>query len=136
LISFTIAGNPIPLKRHRVSKFGGMYDPSSKDKKDVWLQIAKYKPKMPFSGDIMLRATFYMQRPKSHFRTGKFKHLLKENAPIRHSKKPDLDNLLKMLMDTIQGNDRMLLDDSQICVILAEKEYGNIPRTEIIIEEI
>ena len=112
-----------------------MYDPSSKDKNQIWLQIAKYKPRKPLTGDIMLKVIFYMPRPKSHFRTGKYSHLLKEGVPDRHSTTPDLDNLVKMLCDTIQGRDRMIVDDSQICMLQAEKVYGT-PRTEIIIEEI
>lgn len=112
-----------------------MYDPSSRDKKEMWLQIARFKPKRPFTGNIMLKVIFYMPRPKSHFRTGKFKHLLKDNVPDRHSITPDLDNLIKMVCDTIQGKNRMIVDDSQICMIQAEKVYGR-PRTEVIIEEI
>ena len=112
-----------------------MYDPSAKDKKQMWLQIAKYKPKHPLAGDIMLKVIFYMPRPKNHFRTGKFKHILKDNMPEYHRVTPDLDNLVKMVCDVIQGKDRMIVDDSQICMMQAEKIYGQ-ERTEVIIEEI
>ena len=105
MISFTISGKPIALKRHRVSRRGGMYDPSSKDKKDIWLQIAKYKPKKPLTGFISFRITFYFPRPKSHYRTGKYSHLLKANARAFHSVKPDIDNLVKFYLDTLQGKD-------------------------------
>ena len=101
----------------------------------MWLQIAKYKPKRPLAGDIMLKVIFFMPRPKTHYRTGKFKHILKDDMPEYHSFTPDLDNLVKMLCDTIQGKDRMIVDDSQICMLQAVKVYGK-PRTEIIIEEI
>ena len=135
MIEFTLKGKPKALKRHRSTRTGRMYDPSAKDKKKMWLQIAKYKPKRPLAGDIMLKVIFFMPRPKSHYRTGKFKHILKDDMPERHSITPDLDNLVKMLCDTIQGKDRMIVDDSQICMLQAEKVYGK-PRTEIIIEEI
>ena len=110
-----------------------MYDTSSKDKKQIWLQIAKFKPKRPLAGDIMLKLVFFMPRPKNHYRTGKYKHILKDNMPERHSIKPDLDNLVKMVADIIQP--QMIVDDSQICMLQAEKIYGK-PRTEVIIEEI
>ena len=115
-----------------------MYDPSTKDKKQIWLQIAKFKPKRPFAGDIMLKLIFTMPRPKSHFRTGKFKHILKDGYEhiINHTFKPDLDNLVKLICDTIQGKDRMIVDDSQICMLQAEKIYGETPMTEVIIEEV
>ena len=112
-----------------------MYDPSSKEKKEIWLQIAKYRPKLPLAGDIYLKAQFYMPRPNNHYRTGKYAHLLKDSYKdvIYHSRKPDLDNLVKMIADIIQP--QMICDDSQICNLQAEKLYGT-ARTEITIEEI
>ena len=136
MISFTITGQPVALKRHRPSARGGYYDPSSKDKKQIWLQIAKYKPKQPFAGDIYLKVVFYLKRPKSHFRTGKYSHLLKDDYKdmVYHSFKPDLDNLVKLIADIIQP--QMIIDDSQICMLQAEKMYSTNPRTEVVIQEI
>ena len=137
MIAFTIPGKPKALKRHRYSaKLGRSYDPSSKDKKQIWLQIAKYKPKQPFKGSIYLKVVFYMPRPQSHFRTGKYKHLLKDKFKdiIHHTFTPDLDNLVKMIADIIQP--QMIQDDSQICMLQAEKIYSTEPKTEIIIQEI
>ena len=74
-----------------------------------------------------------MPHIKSHYRTGKYAHLLKDNIPKLHSCKPDLDNLVKMIADIIQP--QMICDDSQICILQAEKLYGT-ARTEITIEEI
>ena len=138
MIEFIIKGKPKALKRHRSTRTGRMYDPSAKDKKQIWLQIAKFKPKRPLAGDIMMKLIFNMPRPKSHFRTGKFKHLLKDGYEdiINHTFTPDLDNLVKLIADTIQGKDRMIVDDSQICMLQAEKVYGETPMTEVIIEEL
>ena len=138
MIEFIIKGKPKALKRHRSTRTGRMYDPSAKDKKQIWLQIAKFKPKTPLAGDIMLKLIFTMPRPKSHYRTGKFKHLLKDGyeAVINHTFTPDLDNLVKLIADTVQGKDRMIVDDSQICMLQAEKIYGETPMTEVIIEEL
>ena len=137
MISFIISGKPIALKRHRPSAKGGYYDPSSKDKKDIWLQIAKYKPVRPLEGNIFLKVTFYMPRPKSHYRTGKYKHLLKDRCKdiIYHKTVPDLDNLIKFYSDLLNMNKGFYVDDSQICWISATKIYGD-PRTEVMIEEI
>ena len=136
MISFTITGQPVALKRHRPSARGGYYDPSSKDKKQIWLQIAKYKPKQPFAGDIYLKVVFYLKRPKSHFRTGKYSHLLKDayKDMVYHSFKPYLENLEKLIADIIQP--QMIIDDSQICMLQAEKMYSTNPRTEVVIQEI
>ena len=138
MINFTIPGKAKALKRHRPSAKGGYYDPSSKDKKQIWLQIAKYCPKKPLEGSIYLKLIFYMSRPKNHYRTGKYKHLLKDNCKdtIYHKKKPDIDNLAKFYMDLF--NNGFYKDDSQICVLQAEKMYSfvDVPRTEVTIQEI
>ena len=138
MIEFTIKGKPKALKRHRSTRTGRMYDPSAKDKKQIWLQIAKFKPKTPLAGDIMLKLVFTMPRPKSHYRTGKFKHLLKDDYEhiVNHTFKPDIDNLVKLIADVVQGKDRMIVDDSQICMLQAEKIYGSSPMTEVVIEEL
>ena len=139
MISFTIVGTPVALKRHRYSaKIGRSYDPSSRDKKQIWLQIAKYKPKQPLKGNIYLKVIFYMPRPKSHFRSGKYKHILKDDYKDMkyHSYKPDVSNLVKLYEDIIAGADRIICDDSQICMLQAEKIYSINPRTEVVIQEI
>jgi len=137
MISFTIPGKPKPLKRHRSTKFGHMYDPSSKDKKQIWLQIAKFRPKKPLVGNIYLKTEFYMPYPKAWFKqkAGKPSDILKDkykNIKL-HSIKPDLDNLVKMIADIIQP--QMICDDSQIFWLSATKLYGQ-PRTEVTIEEV
>ena len=134
LISFTIPGKPKALKRHRVSKNGGMYDPSSTDKKQTWLQIAKHKPKLPIKGAIEMFLYFAMPRPKSHYRTGKFAGLLKDTAPDRHISKPDTDNLVKYVLDVLEKG--FFCNDSQVYSITAIKEYGEEPSTHIRIKEI
>ena len=136
MIKFTIIGKPKALKRHRPSARGGYYDPSSKDKKDIMLQIAKFKPKQPLVGDIRFSIRFTMPIPKSWYRSGKYKDLLKDKFKgIRnHSVKPDLDNLIKLISDVLQP--AFYVDDSQICQIYAEKIYGERANTAVIIEEI
>ena len=78
-----------------------------------------------------------MPIPKSFYRSGKYSHLLKDRCKniVYHSIKPDLDNLVKYMADVIQGKDRFILDDSQICILKSEKLYGE-PRTEVTIQEI
>ena len=135
MISFTIPGTPKALKRHRSTRSGHMYDPSATDKKEMWLQIARFKPKQPLAGDIFMKVIFHMPYKKYMYRTGKYSHLLKDSYKDMkwHSYKPDLDNLVKMVADVIQP--QMICDDSQICVLQAEKRYGE-PKTEVTIQEI
>ena len=113
-----------------------MYDPSHKDKNQIWLQIAKHKPRKPFVGDLMLKVIFTIAYPKKFYRTGKYKHLLKDNIPEYVSVRPDIDNYCKLLLDLLQGKDRYFIDDSQVVKLQAEKVYGEKPNTEVVIEEI
>ena len=138
MIAIVIPGNPIPLKRHRPSAKGGYYDPSSTDKKQIWLQIARFRPKKPLEGNIYLKVIFHFKRPKNHYRTGKYAHLLKDAyKDVNYNKsRPDIDNCLKLLADVTQGKNRFILDDSQICMLQAEKVYSNNARTEVIIQEV
>jgi Holliday junction resolvase RusA-like endonuclease len=48
--------------------------------------------------------------------------------------KPDLDNLEKMLYDTMQN--RVYINDSQICSRFSEKIYGNVPGVNISLKHI
>ena len=134
MIKITIKGKPIALKRHRSTRSGRMYDPNYKDKKNTMLQIAKFQPKIALVGDIMLKLIFTIPYPKKYYRTGKFKHLLKDNVPEYVVTRPDLDNYCKYIMDVLQPN--FYKDDSQVVKLQAEKVYGVKGKTEIIIEEI
>ena len=134
LIDFSINLTPKALKRHRVGKYGRMYDPSAKDKKKIKLLIARFKPKYPLKSDLMVKLVFTMPYPKKYYRTGKFKHMIKDNAPQYCKTKPDIDNLSKMLLDCM--NNMFYVDDSQVCMLQAEKIYGRYGKTEVIISEI
>ena len=134
MINFTIVGKPKQQQRHRVARNNRMYDPSYKDKKQIWLQIAKHKPRKPFVGAILLKVIFTIPYPKKYYRTGKYKHLLKDNVPEYVSVRPDIDNYCKLLLDVMSNG--FYVDDSQVVKLQAEKVYGSKGKTEIIIEEL
>ena len=138
---FIIQGIPKALKRHRHTRKGFTYDPSKKDKQSLLLQVSKLAPKPPITAPIRIILIFYMPRPKSHFRTGKYKHLLKDEYirkyPSYHTFTPDLDNLVKLVSDALNGV--FYKDDSQIAQLKSEKLYCDVeeePRTEVHIEQL
>jgi len=49
----------------------------------------------------------------------------------QHTKKPDLDNLIKLIKDAC--NKIIWKDDAQVVSIFAEKVYSETPRKEVII---
>tara|TARA_Y100001973_G_C5197632_1_gene335395 strand:+ start:1646 stop:2083 length:438 start_codon:yes stop_codon:yes gene_type:complete len=123
MIEIVINSKPIALKRHRVARFGRMYDPSAKDKKKTVQEIKKFKPDVKLKGPILIEYKFFYERPKSHYRTGKFSNILKDNAPKHHTNKPDLDNVIKYYNDVLQVD--FIEDDSQIVCIWAVKKYNS-----------
>ena len=131
-----IKGNPKPQQRHRHFKFG-TYDPSKKDKQDFLVKAKQsHKIDIPLLTPLYMNIQFYMKRPKSHYRTGKFTGYIKEKwIKLPHTKKPDIDNLIKFVMDSLSGHNGFFLDDNQIVSIYAEKIYSDKPRTEILIAD-
>ena len=136
-----IQGNPIPQQRHRHFKFG-TYDPCKKDKEQFLLKALKdynYHEgfnHLPILNAVNINIKFYMKRPKNHYRTGKFADLVKEKwQEIYHTKKPDIDNLIKFTLDALSGHNGFFLDDNQIYSIYAEKIYSDNPHTEILIAD-
>lgn len=133
MIEFVIKGNPKTQKRHRMGR-GFSYDPSKKDKQDIVAIVQQNAPKKPLLEEIELEVYFYMPYPKKWLRTGKYEGQLKENAPIYCQTKPDLDNMVKLVMDALSNN-VIYEDDKQIVVLTTVKCYSKSPRTEIIIRE-
>ena len=86
----------------------------------------------PISGKpIEIDLKFFMKRPKNHYGTGRNAGKLKPNAPVLHSKKPDIDNLIKFVFDCLNG--QVWKDDALIYYVSALKMYAETPRTEITI---
>ena len=131
-----IQGNPKPQQRHRHFKFG-TYDPCKKDKEQFLLKAKQsHKIDIPIVNPLHINIKFYMKRPKSHYRSGKYSGLVKDKwQEVLHTKKPDIDNLIKYVLDSLSGHNGFFLDDNQIYTIYAEKLYSDKPRTEIMIIE-
>ena len=131
-IIFDIPGNPQALKRHRTvrtEKFNRTYDPSVNDKADFLAKAMNYRPAKPLDQPLFLKLSFYFQRPKAHYRTGSKAGILKDNAPMWHTKTPDADNLVKFVCDAL--NKVFWRDDSVICALSVMKKYSETPHISI-----
>ena len=92
--------------------------------------------------EVWICITAYFPIPKQHYRyhkrTGttdldKTGVLMKEHK-IRPTKKPDLDNISKVICDAITKQGRVWYDDSQITCEVLMKFYDEQPRVEVILE--
>jgi len=134
MIELTVEGSPVALKRHKHLRNGHTYDPSKADKRYFLASVLNMAPKSPQYGPISMTLEFYVKRPKSHYRTGKYSHILKDNAPTWHTSRADIDNYVKLVLDALNGV--FYKDDSQICHLKTIKKYSNKPRTVVQIKGI
>ena len=116
----TVSFEPMSLKRHRHRLKGGTYDPSKKDKDEFVKKIENW-PEEKMSKPIHCILYFYCKRPKSHYKTGKNAHLLKETSPKYNTNNKDLDNMVKFVLDAL--NEKLYVDDCQIIEIQCKKLY-------------
>jgi Holliday junction resolvase RusA-like endonuclease len=123
--SITIPGQPVPQKRHRSVRVGGglrSYDPSAADKRR-FASLAIADGLLTWHGPLHVQLEFGMVRPKAHFRKG----ILREDAPSLPTGRPDLDNLIKFVLDAL--NSLAWPDDSAIVSLHATKIYLSEPQT-------
>lgn len=126
-----VLGVPKAQKRHRTGKFC-RYDPSKEDKKCFAACVQQDAPSLPLDCPLLVKIEFYFAYKKIHYRTGCYSNQLREDIPIWYTNKPDIDNLVKFVMDAL--NTIYWKDDKQIVHVVASKQYSEKPRTEILIK--
>lgn len=130
-MNLTIYGKPQPKERPRVYKGHGITPTRTKNyEAKVAAEWRANYPK-PLEGDIRVYITFYMPIPISW---SKAKKERAEREIIRPSVRPDIDNLVKIILDGLNGV--AFADDKQVVEITAAKYYSAEPRTAILVEEI
>lgn len=133
-LSFVVNMEPRPLMRH-MSRGGFMYNPSAPLQKKFLADCHSFLPSTPFDGPLELELYFYFKRPLSHYRTGQYKHILKETSPLYHTGRRDIDNLIKFVLDAL--NKVAYSDDSQVCILKSGKFYtSEEPRIEVVIRSL
>ena len=126
-IDVFIPGVPKGQPRPRAFAFRGqarVYNPSSAEgwKSQMAMAIKEVLPTDPMEGPICVDLTFFMPRPKNHYRTGKHAGELKPGAPEFHTGKPDRDNLDKAVLDCLKTLG-LFRDDAQVCAGQIVKVY-------------
>ena len=128
MIHFKIEGKPVPQGRPRAVRMGAgvrMYDPP---KSKVYKQMvaARVRSYMKINGiqtitePLAIHLNFYFTPPKSY---SKKRIRAIEAKEELFTKKPDLDNLAKSILDSC--NNLLFKDDSQIVGLTIGKHYGH-----------
>lgn len=121
---FFVEGTPKAQPRHRQGQFGAYTPDSVKGWRElIWIEARKHRPPEPHLGPVSVMLTFVMPRPKSHFRTNG--QINPKYADVRHTKKPDADNMLKAVKDELEQIG-YYKNDSQIWRIHAEKTWADL----------
>ena len=131
-LTLAIPGKPIAKKRPRFArrgKFVTTYNCQETEEGRFMFSIMAQLPEgwQPIQGPVRLEALFMMPIPK----TSRKKALDMAMGNIRHTKKPDTDNLLKFVKDCANGI--IWKDDSQVYSVYATKFYAENPQTSIIV---
>ena len=136
-IKFTVPGIPKGKQRPRVCRINGQsltYTPKQTIEYERIIRasystVSKFKFQKNEPLEISILALFLI--PKHVSKSVKELMILGKILP---TKRPDCDNVLKAVLDGLNGV--AYQDDAQICRIYFEKMYAEIPETRIIIKEI
>ena len=134
LIKFVVDGEPKGKGRPRFRRFGNFIQTYTDAKtKSLETNIRNTYLKYGFDSNLEenipvdIDIKFYMPIPKSLSEKKK-----KELIDQPHTRKPDVDNMLKSVYDGL--NKAAFADDSQIYKSSNEKLYSLYPRTEVILK--
>lgn len=131
-MNLTIYGKPQPKERPRVYKGHGITPTRTRNYELMLARAWAAKYPEPAEGELFVKIIFYMPTPTSWSKAKKEKA---ERGLIRPTVRPDIDNLVKIVLDS-GNNGVMFHDDKQVVELYAIKRYSLDPRTEIAISEV
>jgi crossover junction endodeoxyribonuclease RusA len=131
-LQLTVTGPPVPWKRARSNGKRRYTDPAMAEYQERVRAAWMVEGRPELAGYLALSATFVIERPKSHYGTGRNAGVLRPTAP-EYPGVPDLDNYVKNVGDALNG--LAWGDDAQIvCLVGVQKvfaPYGHEPYTEV-----
>lgn len=78
----------------------------------------------PPGAEVRVEVVFYLPRPRAHYGTGRNAGRLRPAAPSFCAKKPDVDKLLRAVLDGLTDSG-LLRDDAQVVSCYAVKRYAD-----------
>ena len=129
VIHLKFLGDPAPQGSKTVTRYGALREVSTKIQ--PWRASVQYACDQQYKGQsitdpVEMDVTFILPRPKGDYGTGRNATKLKPSAPTHHTKTPDLDKLLRGLLDpmTVKCGGNVLSDDSVVVELNGRKRYA------------
>ena len=132
MIRFIIPGEPKGKGRHRTTRTGITYTPETTVNYENWVKICFQDAKQEkLDGQLGVRIGCYFDIPKSYSQKKKMACII---GNLRPTKKPDCDNIAKIILDALNG----LAYDDDKCIVdcMISKSYSESPRVEVDIFEV
>lgn len=131
---FEVPGEVVGKERPRVNMYTGRVYTPNKTKDYEYLVQQYFKLKYPnytmLIGRLKISIIAYLKIPKG---TSKIKMQDMLENKISPTKKPDIDNIAKSILDAMNGF--VFKDDNQVAKISIEKRFATEEKVEIIVEE-
>jgi Holliday junction resolvase RusA-like endonuclease len=132
MISFVISGEMRGKQRPRVTRRGHVYTPT--ETREAEAVIAKLAGEAmaghaPFEGAVSLTIFVETEPPKSASKAARERMLSGNQRP---TKKPDLDNIVKLISDAMNGV--VYVDDKQVVGLSVWKGYAKVARTLVTVQ--
>ena len=118
VIELTIPGTFLSERKRQVGKFRVDMADRVEFKAKVALFAVQVRPPEPLDEPLHMEIVWQMIKPKSYRK--------QEDWPW---KKPDLDNLAKILIDPLNGI--LFRDDAQICELHLVKQFGPVEEIRV-----
>lgn len=132
IVSFTVPGEPKAKQRPRTTRTGHTYTPEQTVTYENWVKACYLEVgQAKLEGEIRATIVAFFSIPKSASKARK-KAML--NGEINPTKKPDVDNIAKIILDPL--NSLAYDDDKQITELRVAKRYSDKPRVEVTLEVI
>lgn len=134
-LRFAVPGIPVPQGSSRAFARGGRVVVTSDNarlrpwRSTVTAAAAEARGDAPaMAGPIRVRLGFTFPRPAGHFG----KRGLRPSAPVYPAVRPDLDKLVRAVLDALTESG-CIRDDAQVVTLFAGKRYGEAPGVSVIV---
>ena len=137
MLTFSVPGVPTPKGRPRMTRRGRVYTPAKTVAYERTVSIVAQEAKsrlgggMLFEGPVMVTIYCYFALPPSWSRKRKAEMLHQPHAQL-----PDLDNLVKAVLDGLNHTHYIWTDDKQVAAVTATKHWSEESSVLVRIENI